>query len=280
MSTTARSYAQLLARTANVLHFAGESDRVDALSARALETARRIGDPAALVAALESRHAALLHAHLDERLRLSEELLALARRIGRARARVHRAALAQLRPARVRRGGRGPRAVGSARPAGRTSCSQPMYRYFSLRWEGMWAQTDDRLEDAARLIDDGEAMGVRAQQPDVHVQAMGQRLALAYRQRMLGGFAAMIETSIAENPQLQVNRPVLALAHLQAGDREAGSRRVRASSRRTASPSFPRDVIWFSTICLLAEVCALLEDTRPGGDALRHDPPPSRHATS
>ena len=49
----------------------------------ALEMARRIGDPEALVTALQSRHAALLHiSHLDERLALDDEILALAERIG------------------------------------------------------------------------------------------------------------------------------------------------------------------------------------------------------
>ena len=54
-----------------------------ALSARRWRWRARIGDPEALVAALQSRHAALLHvSHLDERLALDEEILALAGRIG------------------------------------------------------------------------------------------------------------------------------------------------------------------------------------------------------
>ena len=74
---------RLQARLANLLHFAGETARVEELSARAVELGRTLDDVPALLAALESRHSALLWIeHLEERLRLSEELLALAERIG------------------------------------------------------------------------------------------------------------------------------------------------------------------------------------------------------
>ena len=67
-----------MGRLAESLHFAAEQDYGTRLSAGALAMARRIGDPEVLVMTLMSRHVTLLHIeHLDERLRLSEELLAL-----------------------------------------------------------------------------------------------------------------------------------------------------------------------------------------------------------
>ena len=75
--------AQLLARLANVLHFAGQGERVEALSARALELAKRSGDPVALVSALEARQTALVQsADLEQRVALARELLALAAELG------------------------------------------------------------------------------------------------------------------------------------------------------------------------------------------------------
>jgi hypothetical protein len=75
--------AQLTARLAGALQFAPDRGRSAALSHAALVMARRTGDTRTLVTALESRHTALLHVeHLDERLRLSEELLALADDVG------------------------------------------------------------------------------------------------------------------------------------------------------------------------------------------------------
>src|SRR5262249_33707235 len=71
--------ARLRARLADALHFAAAEERVFALSAEGLAMARRLGDPETLVATLQSRHAALLHvSHLDERLALDDEILALA----------------------------------------------------------------------------------------------------------------------------------------------------------------------------------------------------------
>ena len=75
--------AQLTARLADALQFTGESARTTALSHEALLMARRLGDTRTLITALESRHTALLHIeHLDERLRLSEEILGLADEVG------------------------------------------------------------------------------------------------------------------------------------------------------------------------------------------------------
>ena len=78
-----RSRVQLRARAGRPAPVRAGRGAPLALSAEALAMAQRLGDPRALLVALESRHAALLHVdHLDERLRLSEELLGLAARIG------------------------------------------------------------------------------------------------------------------------------------------------------------------------------------------------------
>src|SRR6185436_6353702 len=74
---------QLRARLVDALQFAGQPARREALSEEALAMADRLGDPRGRVAALESRHGVLMHIdHVDERLRLSEELLALAKQVG------------------------------------------------------------------------------------------------------------------------------------------------------------------------------------------------------
>ena len=74
----------LRARLVDSLAFTDLQERRLALSSEALAMAHRLNDPRAQLVALESRHAALMHVdHLDERLRLSEELLALAERGGR-----------------------------------------------------------------------------------------------------------------------------------------------------------------------------------------------------
>jgi hypothetical protein len=69
-----------------------------------------------------------------------------------------------------------------------------------------------------------------------------------------------VESFVARHPTLVVYRAVLSLAHLRAGDPNAGV----AEFERLAHDGFnavPRDIMAFSTLCLLAEACALIGDT-------------------
>jgi tetratricopeptide (TPR) repeat protein len=252
--------AMVLARIANVLHFAGEFERVDELTARAVEIARRSGEPAALFTAIESRHAALAHAHLEDRLALSADLLALAQEAGESELEVvarHWCVFDLLEAGQTAAAREHVQALWRLADESR----QPRHRCMAVRWDAVWAMLEDRLEDAVRLSGEAEEAGIRAQEPDTEIFTTAQRLALALRQRALGPVAATIEAHIADNPHLQVHRPVLALAHLQAGDRAAAA----VEFERLASgdfAGFPPDLVWLSSMCLLAEVCSGLGDER------------------
>jgi hypothetical protein len=252
--------AMVLARAGNVLHFAGEFERVDDLSARAVAIARRVGDPAALFTALESRHVALAHGHLEERLALSEEIFALAQRTGEpeleALARHWRIAdLIEARQAPAAR--EHTRALSALADATR----QPRYRCMAVRWDAVWALIDDRVADAMRLTQEAAEAGIRAQEPDTELFTTAQQLALALRQRALGPVADAIAALIAANPHLHVHRPVLALAHLQAGNGEAAAAEFELLAADDFA-GFPPDLVWLSSMCLLAEVCSGLGDER------------------
>ena len=82
----------------------------------------------------------------------------------------------------------------------------------------------------------------------------------------MGAFAPSLQAGVEQNPHLRVYRPVLALAHLQAGDRDAAAAELE---RLADFDAFPRDILWFSGICVLAEVCALLEDTGRAAELYR-----------
>jgi hypothetical protein len=117
----------------------------------------------------------------------------------------------------------------------------------------------DRLDEVDELIERVHALGRRAQAPEADNEYAAQRLALAYRQHALGPLVGMLAAGSEQNPHLALYRPTLALAHLQAGDRAAGE----AEFERLARDDFaalPRDMLWFSATCLLAEVCARLGD--------------------
>jgi hypothetical protein len=118
----------------------------------------------------------------------------------------------------------------------------------------------DRLDDVEPLIARTHELATRARLPEAEIEAMAQHLAVAYRQRATGAFAPILESSIARNPHLEVHRPALALAQLHAGNREAAAEQFERIARDDFA-AFPRDILWFSGMCVAAEVCALLGDT-------------------
>ncbi|MBE2319757.1 AAA family ATPase [Solirubrobacter sp. CPCC 204708] len=252
--------ARLLTRLANALHFTGQQERVAALTARALELARAGDDPLALLNALESRHTALLlTAEAEERLEIANAFSELAVRIDEPELLVlglqwrlydslelfdldaAHGWLLTLRELADRLG-------------------QPIYRYRAARWNVIWAMIEDRLDEVPDLIAVAHELGVRARRPEVDVESAGQHAGLAYRTGTLGAFAPALAAQIQSDPQLVVNLPVLALAHLQAGEREAGA----AIFERFAADDFasiPRDMLWMGAMAVLTHVCTMLGDS-------------------
>ncbi|HET6548049.1 MAG TPA: AAA family ATPase [Solirubrobacter sp.] len=247
---------RLPARLANVLHFAGLARRVDELTRRALAAAQRGGDPAALAAALEARHTALYHvAHLDERLRISQELLVLAQRTGEreleALARHHRT-YDLIEAGEMEAAGSERRALAWLAEALR----QPAARHFVARWDLLWALMADDRAEAERLTEHVHALARRALAREADMEHAAHRLQLAYRARAFGAQVATLATEAERSPHLTVLRPALALGYLQAGDAEA----ARAQLEQVGVEAIPRDTLWFGAICVLAEVAAGLED--------------------
>ena len=115
--------ARLRARLAVELYFARQPERVLELTETALVTAREVGDPAVLAAALEARLWARWRPDgIADRVVLADELLAVAQADGNGETAAARTSLATCRPAgggSPRRGvGRGRAARGGGPPAG------------------------------------------------------------------------------------------------------------------------------------------------------------------
>jgi tetratricopeptide (TPR) repeat protein len=251
--------AQLTARLANALQFAQDPARTAALSHEALVMARKIGDTHTLVAALESRHAALLHIeHLDERLRLSEELLALAADVGERELQavgLHWRIYDLLEASDVAGARREQRAL--VRLA--DELRQPLYRHFAVGWEVVWAQMEGRVGDSERLALEAFELGRQALARDAETVYAMQVMTLRARENLLSDYVDTIEASIAKLPSLVGWRAALPLAHLAGGDVPAAV----AEFERLAEGGFaalPRDMFWFSAACMLAEACARICD--------------------
>ena len=131
--------ARLLARLAEHLALADAGDRPARLGAEAVAMARarrrrRARSPPRCM----GRHAALLDIdHVEERLAVIDEALAVAERLGGGRARRARAALAHLRPRRARRRRRRPRRAHERLEALAHELHQPLYTHAALAWRGV-----------------------------------------------------------------------------------------------------------------------------------------------
>jgi predicted ATPase len=251
---------KLLARLANSLYFVSDDDRTLPLSLAALEMAQRLGDPEALVVALESRHTGLLSVeHLDERLRLGRELLERAEAIGdrevEALGRSYRVfdllEAAEMDEARREH----ERLIRLAE-----QLRQPLYQHLSANWHVVWAQIDGSPEEVQRLSMVAHELGKQAAAIEADTALAGHLVSLAYREGTLADWVPLIDAHVADEPHLTAWHALLCLARIRAGDREHAAR----DFERFAAVGFqlPRDYLRFPGIALLAEACALLGDTR------------------
>ncbi|MEA2151380.1 MAG: eukaryotic-like serine/threonine-protein kinase [Solirubrobacteraceae bacterium] len=251
--------ARLTARLADTLRFARDPGETAALSLAALVMARRLGDTPTLVTALESRHAALLHIeHLDERLRLSEEFLALAADVGERELQavgLHWRIYDLLEAADVA----GAKQAHAQLATLADELRQPLYRHFAQLWEVVWAQMEGRALDSELLAAEAYELGRQAQARDAETVYDIQVIALRRREDLLSGYVATIEAALAKHPSLVAWSAVLPLAHLAAGDVP----KAAAEFERLAADDFagiPRDMFWFTAVSVLSESCALFGD--------------------
>ncbi|MDX6704444.1 MAG: hypothetical protein QOI48_290 [Solirubrobacteraceae bacterium] len=251
--------AQLTARLADALQFAPDRARSAALSHAALVMARRTGDTRTLVTALESRHTALLQIeHLDERLRLSEELLALADDVGERELKalgLHWRIYDLLEASEVAAARSAHLAL--VRLAG--DLRQPLYQHFAVGWEVVWAQMAGRVSESERLALEAFELGKQAQARDAETVYAIQVIILRRREGLLSDHVSQIEAAIEKHPSLVAWRALLPLAHLAAGRQDEAA----AAFQRIAHDEFsavPRDMFWFTAMCVLAESCAVIGD--------------------
>ena len=242
--------ARVKARLATALHFANQTDRVLALSADALALDRS-GET------LVARHGALLHiAHLDERLALARDVIALndpelvalgrwwyvfdlmeAGRIEEARE--QHEALANLAD----------------------ELRQPLFRHFAAVWDVVWAQMADRPADIERLAERAHALGVGAAAPDAGMIRLAQLMALRLQQGRLPEYLQAVEPLAAEQEHLPAWRAALAVGLLVSGQRERGE----ALYGTLDEHAIPRDMTWLTTQTLLSWCATLLGDAARAG---------------
>ncbi|MCH8921233.1 MAG: tetratricopeptide repeat protein, partial [Chloroflexi bacterium] len=253
--------ARLLGRLSIELYFSESQERRESLSRQAVEMARRVADPVALLYALSGSYYALWGTtNVEERLAVAAEIVELGEQAGDIEMALtghgwrlyclmelgdipavdlEIEAYAQL--AKERR--------------------QPLYLWTSTAYRGMRALLDGRFEEGERLAQEALAMGQGVQDPNV-AQAFGVQIATLRREQ--GRFQEMepaFKGFVAQFPATPAWRAGLAWLYSEVG-REA---EARAEFEHLAADDFadlPQDLNWLIAVTLLSEVCAFLGDAR------------------
>jgi tetratricopeptide (TPR) repeat protein len=242
---------QVLARLAEILHFAGDTEASVELATQAVELARDLGDNRTLLVATSAYHDSLLHiAHLDERVEVSAELVRMARAL---RDPIRLLMALQTRTFDLTQACR----IDEARAASEelesiaTASRQPMFEHFAVGWAASFAQMEGRLDDAERLASESAVMRARMETADAESVFAAQLVMIRISQGRLRELVEAIEHYTNEFPELAPWRAGVPVAYVSAGrDAEAALELERAIERLD---EIPRDFFWLAAVILLAD---------------------------
>lgn len=253
---------RLLGGLASARFLAGDAERGREISTRAVDLARRIGDPSALLTALRAtlttRFANEDWSVAEKWLATTDEMLDLAHRLGETYglADVHgyRAhlmlGLGRIDDLRQEVTGYGERAQRLRHPA--YSFLEPVHRGAIAMLEGRFSEAERRLlqaRDAGRRIRFEDIEGVFAL----------QMFTLRRLEGRLGEIAGAVEHFVGERSATSIWRPGLAVVYVELGWLDA----ARDAFAALAAHNFedvPRDVLWQTSIAYLADVAVELDD--------------------
>ena len=255
---------QLLSRLAAALRHAPSRDRRERISEEALLIARGIGDPATLADGLAAAAAALIGPH-NARARLDEgdEIVSQAARAGDRERRFdghehsHWAAWELGDPDR-----RAAEFASMARVA--NELRQPAQLWTLEVAQATLALSQGRFAEAAERIERAWAIGGRALGWSAMATRKLQLFMLRQEQGRLGGFEHEIRDNAHEFPSPLMHGAVLARVYAGTQQPEAAVTRLHELTRRDLA-HWHVDEEWLTSICLLAETCAILDDAESAG---------------
>ena len=253
--------SRVLARLAEILHFAGESEASLRLAAEAVELARPLGDDLVLAAALSGRHVSLLHvAHVDERIKVGRQILALADRTGDPQLEMqtlHARVFDRLTIGDV---------VGARQDHERLSAlahalREPLFVHFVVGWACTFAQLDGRLDEAERLAFESYELRRRLETRDAESVLAAQLFMIRRAQGRVHELLPAVAEAVERHPALAAWRAALPLVHLGAGDEDRA--REELEQAVAGVPGIPRDFFWLTAMTLLSEATAALGAAGP-----------------
>jgi DNA-binding SARP family transcriptional activator len=251
-------HARLLGRLAEAL-VGLRGTRCEELGREAVAVAQVSGDGEALVTALMSRHATLLHAaNVDARIAVAEDAVERAEGLGLQEfAALSRHWLVHDLMEAGRVDAARDRRAELERLA--HELRQPLYVHSSLAWRGVLAQLDGRFAESERLAREGLRLAERAGTPDASANFTAQLLLVRREQGRLSDLLPTLERLDRDGSAVLPWATVLPLAYLEAGARE----RARDALRAIAADDFaavPPRFFSLPAVAWLAEAAAELRE--------------------
>jgi DNA-binding CsgD family transcriptional regulator len=254
---------RVLARLAVELYWGPDLARARALARQAVSAARRLGDDHALAAALDAEQFVLRGPGLLEvRVRLGEELVALASRLGDEELELRARRL--LVPDRLQQHhlpAADAELESLAAFAGQTR--RPLARWYVLMYRATRATIVGRYDDALGLIDEMEALGQRIDAQPTPIYALAQRFVVLRDLGRVHDVENPLRDLCARYPIFATTQAMLALLLAESGRRDEAAV-LFESLTADRCESAPPDSLWLATIALLAETAARLGDAGRG----------------
>ena len=251
--------ARLLSRLATELLWSEERPRGIQLSEEALAMARRVGDPEALAAALYAAY--VFHDgpdSLDQRVELAQEMSALGAQTHDVGIQVWADHFTLIEALE-----RGEidlvNQVIRSYTTGAALLRHPLHRWHAALWTAMLHLLAGRFEEAEREVVRAGSLGQRAREPNTAQTVLLQFATLRWEQ----GRVHEVERGLADASRLDLSMPgwQTALAHLYAAaERRPQAREVFERLAADDFSSLPRDSTWIGGLANLAATCAYLGD--------------------
>jgi tetratricopeptide (TPR) repeat protein len=251
--------ARVLARMALELYYAGEPELRIALSAEAVEVARRIGDLRTLATCLDARHYALWRAeNVEERLEVAAELRRVAEQSGDPELELQGAGWTIIDLMEL-----GDIQGVDVQIAAASKLAEALHRPIWLWWTALFraarAQLAGEFDVAERLVQETLTIGQQGQAENAlhyYAQAMFN---IRREQGRLAEVEGAVRGFIELYPNIPAWRSALALLLVELGRADE----ARAEFEQLAEGgfrAFPRDANWLIAVTLLADVCGALGD--------------------
>jgi DNA-binding CsgD family transcriptional regulator len=255
--------ARLLASLAQAQYYEAPPDHRRDLTEQAVAAARAAGDEQTLAFVLSACHVALWGlTDAEQRLRIADELLALAGQLGDDELALQGHAWRVVDLLEVGDVAGADRAIGAHARLAR-ALGQPLQIRDTALWAATRAQLDGRFRDAERESHRALSLGRRAQDPHADMFWWVQRYWLVLEQdASTGDITALLDMSLEladRYAHVPAWRAKVAFLHARLGDREAAAAVAsQLSAHRLAD--LPRDAVWIGGLYYLAEVASFLED--------------------